>query len=447
MPPRHGKSEMISKFFPFWYLWNFPHQRIILTSYNSHFAELWGSKVRDLIKFTTYPNPALQISSSSKSKAYFEIDEFGGSMSCVGALGSITGKGADLLIIDDPVKNDQDARSSLKRDNLWEWFISTVMTRLEPNGIVVLVMTRWHEDDLCGRILAKSGFISYDNDLLKKISPEEQGEKWILIKLPALAEEGDTLGRLPGEALWADRYSLENLEQTKRSIGSYWFSGLYQQNPLPDGDSIFKRKYFRYFTQDDEFYYLLGDNPDAVGHFNRKTVSKTKCNIYFTIDLAVTSKETSDYTVVVVSAITPENDVLILDVFREKFDGSEHIKMIENLNNRWKPQIIGIESVQYQLALIQTLNDKSSGMIIKELKADKDKVSRALPMCARMEAGKVYFLHESYWLASFEEELLKFPKARKNDQVDAFAYITTMIYNRSDVMPTSRSLKIGISVN
>jgi len=154
MPPRHGKSELISKYFPLWYMVKNPNHRVILTSYNSKFAEYWGGEIINIIE-EIGDEIGITISKKYKAKGYFKINGAKGSMSCVGAGGSLTGRGADLIIIDDPIKNNTEASSIICRENLWDWLLSTVYTRLEPNGVIAIVMTRWHKDDLCGRIINK----------------------------------------------------------------------------------------------------------------------------------------------------------------------------------------------------------------------------------------------------------------------------------------------------
>ena len=210
LPPRHGKSELISKYFPAWYLGNFPDQRVILTSYNSHFACMWGRQVRDILKLYGKDYFDIGISPTARAVDSFAIADAMGGMDSVGAGGSLTGRGADLMIIDDPVKSDKEANSKLIRENLWDWYRSTAFTRLEPNGIIVMIMTRWHEDDICGRILAEE-------------------DDWNLIKLPAIAEENDPLGRAPGTALWEERFNLDALIMKRKVSGIYWFSAMYQQ--------------------------------------------------------------------------------------------------------------------------------------------------------------------------------------------------------------------------
>lgn len=409
MPPRHGKSEFISKYLPAWYLCRFPSKRVILTSYETSFAVSWGRKVRNIIN-ETGDDFGIGIDKSKKSVSEFIIENYGGSLNCIGAGGAITGKGADLIIIDDPVKNDEEANSPTMRDNIWEWFRSTVFTRLEPGGHIVLIMTRWHHDDLCGRIINSDEYKS-----------------WRHINLPAIAKEDDILKRTAGAALWSNRYNIHRLGKIRNTIGSHWFEALYQQNPTPSEGSIFHRKNFRYFTMDKDKY-ILYDQESSVYLSKRYPV-------YCCVDLAATKSEMSDYTAIITFTMTKNNEILILDIIRERFDSSEHLQLITNHYYKWKPNLIGIESVQYQISLVKSLSAK--GIPVKKLSATKDKVSRALSIAAKSELGEIYFLKDAHWLTEFEKELLEFPAGKHDDQVDAFAYITQMINPGKSFLPVS----------
>ena len=427
MPPRHGKSELISKFFPAWYLGNFPQHRIILTSYEAQFAASFGRKVKDILTEYGMDLFNIKINPASNSASRFNILQYDGGMDCVGAGGPITGKGADVLIIDDPVKNDTESNSITFRNNIWDWFNATAYTRLEPNGVIIIVMTRWNEDDLCGRIFKYHNTISINDYSINDKIPDDT---WIVVNLPAIAIEDDIIGRKADDVLWQNRFPKSKILEIKQTLGSYWFSALYQQSPNPIGGGIFKRKYFQYFRVSNDFYYL---NEFAD---NQKIVSKIDCKIYAVMDLASTLKETSDFTVIIVFALSPDSDVLILEVIRERFEGADHLNLLFQIDNKWNPISIGIENVQYQSSLIQ--NALRKGLKIIELKPDKEKVMRALPMQAWLEAGKVFFKIDAPWLDIFEEELLLFPKASHDDQVDAFAYIDRLI-------PKYSNLAIGSS--
>lgn len=430
LPPRHGKSEFTSKYFPAWYLMKFKNHRIILTSYGAKFAGSWGKKVLQLIDDWGDALAGIKISSKSKSVASFDLEEFGGGMDSVGIGGSLTGRGANLLIIDDPVKNDREAHSKKIRENIWDWFISTAFTRLEPDGIIIIIMTRWHDDDLVGKILKK-------NEIIETFENNNNKDEWKIIRIPAIAEENDLLGRKIGEALWTERYDIKKLNTIRNILGSYWFESLYQQNPRPEGGHIFIRKYFKYYYEDSGHYYLLLSS--GLDTKNIKTIRKLDCNYFATVDLAVSSKESSDYTVILIFCMTPDKEILIVDLIREHYKGSEHLEKIKNLFSRWEGIFVGIETVQYQVSLLQQA--EKEGLKVIGLKASKDKLSRSLPIVAKVEAGYVFFPENSHWLKCFEDELLAFPNSRYDDQVDAFSYIAYLIENISLTDPASSILK------
>lgn len=421
MPPRHGKSEMVSKYLPFWYLGTFPDNRVILSSYESTFAQSWGRKVRNLIEEYGSEYFDIKMSDTSFAAGSFELDNHSGSMNCVGAGGSITGKGADLFIIDDPIKNDEDANSQTQRDKLWDWFVSTAYTRLEPNAAMVIMMTRWHEDDLCGRLIREM---------------ENGGEKWEILSIPALAHDNDPIGRDKNQALWESRFSHNHLLRIKRSLGSYWFDALYQQNPISLDGGIFNKKHFRYFYRSESSFVLINGE-------HKKVVNVSDCKFYSAMDLAISLSSSADYTCLVTVAISKDREIIVCDVVRRHLAPSEHIRMIEEVNHKFKPIIIGIESVQYQSALLNQA--ARAGYPVKALKPDMDKVTRALPAAALVESGLVFFDKDAAWLGDFENELIKFPRDKHDDQVDAFAYVTTFQSYNSGVMPVGLKYRSNLT--
>jgi hypothetical protein len=242
MPPRHGKSELVSKYFPAWFLGCNPSKRIILASYAAEFAASWGRKARDVL---TEIGPryfdGLTIRSDSSAAHWWDLDEFSGGMQTSGVGGGVTGKGADLFIIDDPVKDAVQANSEVYRQRNWDWYQSVAYTRLEPDGAVVIMQTRWHEEDLAGHVLQHA---------------KQTGESWDVLNLPALAEEPDPLGRQPGEPLWPERFSRADLLRIKATLGSYWWSAMYQGSPMPNEGGTFKRSWLRYWREEGDLYVL-----------------------------------------------------------------------------------------------------------------------------------------------------------------------------------------------
>lgn len=240
MPPRHGKSQLCSRYFPAWYLGSYPDNRIILCSYEAGFAAKWGGEARDALNENGHLF-GVQVSDETSARDDWKIAGREGGMVTAGAGGPITGRGANLFIIDDPVKNARDANSPTVRQSVWDWWQSTALTRLEPDASALIVLTRWHKHDLAGRLLGED--------------PEDAGEsddeRWELLNLPALAEEtGDAMGRNIGDALWPERWPAERLEKRKRRLGGYVWGALYQQRPTDPEGNYFKRSWFNVVAAD-----------------------------------------------------------------------------------------------------------------------------------------------------------------------------------------------------
>jgi len=411
MPPRHGKSELVSRYFPAWYIGTFPDKRIILASYEADFASTWGRKARDLLEEHGPSLFGIKVSSASSAASRWDIEGCEGGMATAGVRGPITGKGANVAIIDDPVKNDQEAMSQTYRDATWDWYRATFSTRIQDEGAIILVMTRWHEDDLAGRLLK---------------AQEEGSDQWEVVNLPGLAEEGDLLGRTPGEPLCPELFTKKTLERTKVRLGSYWWNALYQQRPSPAEGNLFKRQYFRYYNIEDEFYVL--HLPDG----QRKRWMKNQCLIFQTCDPAGSTKTTADYFVLATWIVTPHRELLLRDIIRERLEGPDQPKLFKTGYQRWQPIIQGVEPANMGLTLFQTL--QRMWLPLVELKPDKDKVTRALPMAARYEVGAVYHLQGASWLDEYEEELIGFPNAEYDDQVDIAAYAAVVLARLDEIL-------------
>lgn len=366
---------------------------------------MFGRKCRRLIETDAAELFDIKVDKSHRSAADFSIDSHRGGMMCAGAGGAITGRGANLLIIDDPVKNSAEANSALIRDNIKDWYRSTALTRLEPSGKVVLVMTRWHEDDLCGWLLNE-----YAND-------------WDKLILPALSTERDILRPKAGIALWRERFNEKKLNNIKLELGSYWFSALYQQSPSPAGGGVFRREYFLYFAEDEYNY----DFWDKFG--NKHIVEKSSCITYAAVDLAARQKETSDYTAIAVVSISPNSDIFVIDMIRDRFDPARHLQLLQNVYERHRPALIGIESVQYQSTLAAQAT--SMGLPVKEIIPRGDKVMRSFTAAAKLEAGKIFFKKGADWLYDLEHEMVSFPTGKHDDQVDAISYVAAMVQPRN----------------
>lgn len=400
MPPRHGKSQLASIFFPAWYLGRNPDKRVILAAHTGTLAEIFSRQARNLVMDSRWPFAGVKLAEDSKSVTLWNLNKRRGGLLAMGIGGAITGSGGNLLLIDDPIKDMEEAMSEITLRKHEEWYKSTLYTRQEKDAAIVVTMTRWSEADIAGNRLAEMGM---------------EGEDWVEIRLPALAESGDVLHRQPGEALWPEKYSAEDLDSIKRTVGSRVWGALYQQRPVPDEGALFKRKHFRYFEAHEDAYVLkdpLGDRPVAISGLFK----------FMTADLAISERKSADYSVFMTCGITSTGDLLVLDVQRDRMDGASLERLVESLYNRHQYDGAYIESVAFQSYLLQNLKRRLPLLPLHEVRPDKDKVTRAWAAAERVDAGQVYFRKDAPWLGDFEHELLTFPAGRHDDQVDAFAY-------------------------
>jgi predicted phage terminase large subunit-like protein len=395
-PPRHGKSEM-AKHLAAWWLGTRPDDNVIVASYNDDLAADFGRAVRNLLAEHGRSLFGIELATDSSAANRFAVKGRRGGLIAVGVGGSMTGRGGHLILLDDVVKSDVEALSEPVQRRHWNWWRSTVRTRLAPGGAIVAIGTRWSEDDLLGRLVASGHF-----DVLN---------------LPALAEVDDPLGREPGQALWGEMYDQAYLETTKAELGEYWWSALYQGSPQPAEGLLFRRDTFRYYDQVGGQYRL-----------DERLIPIDECRRFITVDTAISQRHTADYTVAAVWAITKDKDLLLLDRTRDRIPAPEQIKLIRRLHEEWLPEFIGVEDVAAGSTLIQHLRD--DGLPIKALKADRDKVARASTAATYLEGGKVWWPKRARWLGEWEAELLVFDKGRHDDQVDCLAYAALQISNR-----------------
>lgn len=417
-PPRHGKSTMVSHYFPAWYLGRFPQKRVILTSFEADQAREFGRKARDVLdEFGpwVFGIKVRAISSAAHRWNLLALNQQGlwvpvkGGMNTASVRGPLTGKGAHVLVIDDPIKDEAMALSEAYQRSNYEWYRATAYPRLESGGAVVLMHTRWHEQDLAGKLLADEGTI-------------EEGGLWRVLKLPALAEdeavtgEPDPLGREPGQALWPEMFDEEALEDRRITLQS-WFFAEFQQRPQPASGGTFKSEWIRYFYEDEigyDTWYYLDDGE------NSRRFSANNCWHFCTLDLAVGQEAQHDWTVAQIWCVTPDGDLLLLHQERARVEGPDHLPMIRRLKREWNLAFIGIEKVAYQTSLIQAA--KREGMPVIELIPDKAKEIRAIPAASMMSTGRIFFRAGADYVDGLIHELLSFPRGRFDDQVDALAY-------------------------
>jgi predicted phage terminase large subunit-like protein len=386
MPPRHGKSELVSRFYPAWFLGNWPDRHVILTSYEADFAASWGRLGRDILEELGLELFEVEVRGDSSAAHRWQIKGHEGGMITAGVDGPITGKGAELFVIDDPVKNSKDAESEVKQEAAWNWWQTTARTRFNPGCSIVLLMTRWHQNDLAGRILKA------DTDGL-----------WEVLKLPGIAEENDPLGRAVGEALWADRYSLASLRALQKDLGDYWFSAMFQQRPTPRRGGMFDRTKV-------EIVEAVPSNVVRVRYW----------------DLAGTEQQGTadpDWTVGLKLARTAENVFYVEDVRRGRWDAlgvESALKHTATLDGADIPVWIEQEPGSEGKNLISVYVRMMAGYPVRGQPSTGDKHLRAGPVSAQWTAGNIKVVR-AHWNLRFFEELEGFPKATHDDQVDALS--------------------------
>lgn len=398
LPPRHGKTELISRRFIPWLLGRGPYRNIIFATYNEPFSQDIGSDCRSIMQTPGFKQvfPKFRFRMGGLSKEKLQAAE-GGMAAFVGRGGSITGRGADILIIDDPIKDSEEAQSPTLRAKLWDWFTQVAMTRLMTKfACVVVVHTRWHEDDLIGRI----------TDPSNPCYSEEEAAKWKIINLPAIAGADDPLGRKPGEALWPERFDLEFLNAAKQ-LDSRGFSALYQQKPTPEDGDLFRSEWITTYE---------------------KSQLPSDLRIYAASDHAIgTDKTRNDATVMIVGGIDQYGDLYILDVWWQKAGSDKQVEAMLKLAKQWKPLLWYAEKGHISKAigpfLRKRMQEERTYFSIEEVTPVNNKVQRAQSIIGRMSMKKVRFPKHAPWMMEARDELLKFPNARHDDFVDALAWL------------------------
>lgn len=401
MPPRHGKSEIVSRRFPAWALGKNPDLSIIAASYSADLASRMNRDVQRIIESDTYqavfPDTKLygknirSVASGSylRNSDIFEVVGHSGVYRSAGVGGGITGMGADIAIIDDPFKDRMSADSPTIRQNIWEWYTSTLYTRLAPGGGIIVMNTRWSEDDLSGRLLAAQA--------------KGEGDVWRVINFPAIAEE-DEAHRKKGEALHPERYPLEQLLKIKAAIGTRDWEALYQQHPTPEGGAVFLSEWL-------QRTWLPKDLPE---NFDSMVQSW---------DMTFKDGDASDF---VVGQLWGRKgaDFYLLDQMRGRWSFTQSVEMVRAMQARARRYAqrtcrVLIEDKANGPAIIDMLKHEISGII--PIEPDGSKLARAHAVTALFEAGNVLLPDVSIapWVNEFRLELTRFPNAAHDDQVDS----------------------------
>lgn len=405
MPPRHGKSELASRRFPAWYLGRNPSKQIIAASYNSDLAGDFGREVRNIVNAPEYQNIFKDVALSSDSKAANRWHTNKKGMYVAAGVGTaITGRGANILLIDDPFKDRKEADSELQRNSVWNWYTSTAYTRLMPNGAVIVINTRWHDDDLTGRLLAEQS---------------SGGDQWEVLSLPAINCEN--------EALWPEWYPLERLEQIKGVLPARDWNSLYQQDPIPDDGDYFKADWFSEYDE------LPKD-----------------LKFYGASDYAVTGNG-GDFTEHGIFGIDPMNNVYVSDWWYGQTTSDIWIDSKCELVIRHSPACWFGESGVIRKAvepfLLKRMNERQAYCRIEWLASIADKESRARGIQGMASMGKIFLPKNASWKGHVLNQLLRFPAGKHDDAVDVFSlfgrglqYINAPKHNKQ-VKPPPRAIR------
>lgn len=401
MPPRHTKSELVSRRLPAFILGQDPDAPIIAASYGADLARRMNRDVQRIMDDAVYQRlfPETRLFGSNvrtvaqgfwlRNSDMLEVVEYNGYYRGAGVGGAITGMGMKYGIIDDPLKNRQDANSATIRQKIWDWYTSTFRTRLAPGGGILITMTRWQEDDLVGR-------------LLEQAENEPEADQWTVLTMPAIAEApiAEYDQRQPGEALWPDRFGLDTLAKTRVSLGSYNWNSLYQQRPTPPEGGMFKRHWF-----------------EIVG------MAPRNCQRVRYWDKAGTSGDGA-YSCGALLAKDAQGQFYVEDVVRGQWSALERESIIRQTAEMdsarmgavvtWHEQEPGSGGKESAQATTRNL----AGFTVRSETVTGDKETRAMPFAAQCEALNVKLV-KAEWNASYLDELTSFPFGKYKDQIDA----------------------------
>ena len=395
MPPGAAKSTYASVLFPAHFFASHPAAQVIAASHTTELSERWGRRVRNLI-LEHGPTLGLTLRSDSQAAGRWQLVS-GGEYLAAGVGQAVLGFRADLIVIDDPIRSREDAMSEVIRRNIWEWYGSDLKTRLKPGGRIVLISTRWHEDDLAGRLLTQM---------------DKGGDRWETLILPAIAEEGDPLGRKAGEFLWDDDPAYEYGQQLRRELAtqpSFNWSSLYQQRPAPETGDYFKAEWLRAYE---------------------KHPPPSQMRTYAASDYAVTSKG-GDYTVHIVVGVDPEWRLFLLDLWRGQATPDVWVERMFDLAKRWSPITWAEETGQIRASvgpfIERRMIERACPLYFELFPTKGDKVVRAQAIRGRMALNGLYVPTKAPWYAAFQQELLSFPAGKHDDQVDALGLIGQLL--------------------
>lgn len=401
MPPRHTKSETVTVRLPAYILEHEGHKRVIVGAYTQTLVNKFSRKTRRIAQ------SRITLSKERTAVEDWETLEMGG-LRAVGVGGGITGQGGDWIIIDDPVKNREEANSETYREKCFDWYTDDLYTRREPGCKMILIMTRWHQDDLAGRILAS-----------------DDGPNWTVINLPAIAELNDPIGRKEGEALCPERYDEKALLDIKNVMGAS-FQALYQQRPSAEEGEIFKREWWQSYREAPKLKWIIQS-----------------------WDTAFKKGAENDYSVCTTWGCT-DKGFYLLDRWKDKVDYPTLKKTAINIAAKWCPRTILIEDKASGQSLIQDLKTNTTLPIIA-ISVDSDKVTRAHAVTPTIESGNVYLPEGAPWVADYIDEHAVFPNGSHDDDVDSTTQFLNHVRRKGeaafkDFAEASKTATSGIHV-
>jgi predicted phage terminase large subunit-like protein len=401
LPPGSAKSTYASVLFPSWLVAQWANKSVLAASHTTELAWRFGRRCRNLVHANEHILKT-EIANDSGAAGRWETSN-GFSYYAAGVDTGIAGFRADLAIIDDPIRSRADAHSETKRDRAWEWYKSDLIPRMRPRGAIILVQTRWHEDDLAGRILAESA---------------KTGERWRVINVPAQAEKNDQLGRPIGEFLWGDDdYGYDTVMRREKAtqLPSVW-SALYQQRPTPEEGDYFKREWIKTY--------------DVLPPLH-------EMRIYGASDFAVTA-DGGDYTVHIIIGLDTAGRMYVLDIWRAQASSDRWVESFCDLVKRWKPIGWAVEAGQIRSSvgpfLLRRMRERKAFVALQDFPTKGDKAIRAQSIRARMAIEGLYCSPHAPWFEAFLAELLSCWSGKHDDQADALGLIgmllETMVYGQ-----------------
>lgn len=414
-PPRHGKSEIVSRRLPAYFLGKNPDKKVIACSYTADLASemnldaqriMDGDAYRRIFPDTRLAGQGAPSGRAKRTDKMFHVVGREGYYRSAGVGGGITGMGFDLGIIDDPIKNAEEAYSQTYRNKTWDWYTSSFYTRQAKDAGILLTLTPWHVDDLAGR-------------LLKLAKEDPKADQWTVLKYPAIKVDpwSEEDPRHPGEPLWPERFPLDFLERTRATLGSHQYSALYGCSPIPEEGGRFKSSWFRQYRQREGVWIFEDGSTVPWGTTWRFTV----------IDPSVGKNALSDPTAIGTFCVVPGDPlrVLILYMLSERIRIEELPRRLKGITERWGSDFVVMESNGFQIQVARECR-RVLGCGVKEVTPEgKSKLVRALPAIARAESGEVYLPAVTEpWVAPFLDELANWSgqDGDRDDQVDVLAY-------------------------